>query len=115
MPGGSLYDYLHKNHNVLKLPQLLKFAIDVSRGMEYLHQNNIIHRDLKTANLLMDIHKVRIFIIIDRVQITCLLAPKLYKHEVLLINLIYHFVTFAVWKFGNMIELKQIGQIYDIK
>ncbi|XP_021654048.2 serine/threonine-protein kinase STY8 isoform X2 [Hevea brasiliensis] len=58
MPGGSLYDYLHKNHNLLKLPQLLKFAIDVSRGMEYLHQNNIIHRDLKTANLLMDTHKV---------------------------------------------------------
>ncbi|XP_062101111.1 serine/threonine-protein kinase STY8-like [Humulus lupulus] len=54
MPGGSLYDYLHKNHNVLKLPQLLKFAIDVCRGMEYLHQNDIIHRDLKTANLLMD-------------------------------------------------------------
>ncbi|KAF2291233.1 hypothetical protein GH714_020787 [Hevea brasiliensis] len=58
MPGGSLYDFLHKNHNVLKLPQLLKFAIDVCRGMEYLHQNNIIHRDLKTANLLMDAHKV---------------------------------------------------------
>ncbi|XP_021641213.2 serine/threonine-protein kinase STY8 isoform X2 [Hevea brasiliensis] len=58
MPGGSLYDFLHKNHNLLKLPQLLKFAIDVCRGMEYLHQNNIIHRDLKTANLLMDAHKV---------------------------------------------------------
>ncbi|PSS31724.1 Serine/threonine-protein kinase [Actinidia chinensis var. chinensis] len=54
MPGGNLYEYLHKNHIVLKLPQLLKFAIDVCRGMEYLHQNNIIHRDLKTANLLMD-------------------------------------------------------------
>lgn len=58
MPGGSLYDYLHKNHNVLELSQLLKFSIDVSKGMEYLHQNNIIHRDLKTANLLMDTHKV---------------------------------------------------------
>ena len=58
MPGGSLYDYLHKNHNVLKLPQLLKFAIDVCKGMGYLHQNNIIHRDLKTANLLMDTHNV---------------------------------------------------------
>ncbi|XP_028184990.1 serine/threonine-protein kinase STY46-like isoform X3 [Glycine soja] len=58
MPGGSLYDYVHKNHNVLELSQLLKFAIDVCKGMEYLHQSNIIHRDLKTANLLMDTHNV---------------------------------------------------------
>lgn len=58
MSGGSLYDYLHKNHKVLKLPELLKFAIDVCKGMEYLHQKDIIHRDLKTANLLMDCDKV---------------------------------------------------------
>ncbi|KAF5181116.1 Serine/threonine-protein kinase STY46 [Thalictrum thalictroides] len=58
MPGGSLYDYLHRLHNVLELPLLLKFAIDVCNGMEYLHQNDIIHRDLKTANLLMDTENV---------------------------------------------------------
>ncbi|XP_042492329.1 serine/threonine-protein kinase STY46-like isoform X2 [Macadamia integrifolia] len=58
MPGGSLYDFLHKHQNVLELPLLLRFAIDVCKGMEYLHQNNIIHRDLKTANLLMDMDKV---------------------------------------------------------
>lgn len=58
MPGGNLYNYLHKNCNVLKFSQLLKFAIDICKGMEYLHQNNIIHRDLKTANLLMDTHNV---------------------------------------------------------
>ncbi|XP_061355557.1 serine/threonine-protein kinase STY8-like isoform X1 [Gastrolobium bilobum] len=58
MPGGSLYDYLHKSHNVLELSRLLNIVIDVSKGMEYLHRNNIIHRDLKTANLLMDTHNV---------------------------------------------------------
>ncbi|CAH9112234.1 unnamed protein product [Cuscuta epithymum] len=58
MPGGSLYDYLRKCHTVLKLSQLLRFAIDISEGMEYLHQNNIIHRDLKTLNLLMDAQNV---------------------------------------------------------
>ncbi|GLU16549.1 hypothetical protein SLE2022_329800 [Rubroshorea leprosula] len=58
MSGGSLYDYLHKNHNILTLSELLKFAIDVCKGMEYLHEKNIIHRDLKTANLLMDSNNV---------------------------------------------------------
>ncbi|KAL6226960.1 hypothetical protein ACLB2K_000919 [Fragaria x ananassa] len=58
MSRGSVYDFLHKQKGVFKLPSLLKVAIDVSKGMNYLHQNNIVHRDLKTANLLMDEHEV---------------------------------------------------------
>ncbi|CAK7329436.1 unnamed protein product [Dovyalis caffra] len=58
MSGGSVYDYLHKHRGVFKLPTLLKVAIDVAKGMNYLHQNNIIHRDLKAANLLMDENEV---------------------------------------------------------
>ncbi|XP_075474175.1 serine/threonine-protein kinase STY46-like isoform X2 [Primulina tabacum] len=58
MSGGSVYDYLHKQKGTFKLPSLLKVAVDVSRGMNYLHQNNIIHRDLKAANLLMDENEV---------------------------------------------------------
>lgn len=61
MSGGNLYDFLHKQKNVLELPKLLKFALDVCRGMEYLHQNSIIHRDLKTANLLVDKEHVCIY------------------------------------------------------
>ncbi|CAJ2642886.1 unnamed protein product [Trifolium pratense] len=54
LSGGSIYDLLHKRNTVLTLPPLLKIAIDVSEGMKYLHQNDIIHRDLKSANLLID-------------------------------------------------------------
>ncbi|KAH9693591.1 serine/threonine-protein kinase STY46 [Citrus sinensis] len=59
MSGGSIYDYLHKQKCGLKLPLLLRVAIDVSKGMNYLHRNNIIHRDLKAANLLMNENGVR--------------------------------------------------------
>ncbi|KAI3859427.1 hypothetical protein MKW92_019641 [Papaver armeniacum] len=58
MSGGSIYDFLHKQKGVFKLPSVIRIAIDVSKGMNYLHQNKIIHRDLKAANLLMDENKV---------------------------------------------------------
>ncbi|KAE8654350.1 ACT-like protein tyrosine kinase family protein isoform 2 [Hibiscus syriacus] len=48
-------DFHHEG--VFKLPSLLKVAIDVSKGMNYLHQT-IIHRDLKAPNLLMDENEV---------------------------------------------------------
>ena len=42
----------------LKLNQLLKLSSGVALGMDYLHKVNVIHRDLKTANLLMDENEV---------------------------------------------------------
>ncbi|XP_034931520.1 serine/threonine-protein kinase STY46 isoform X3 [Populus alba] len=54
MSGGSMYDFLRKQKGSLSLQSLLRVAIDVSKGMHCLHQNNIVHRNLKSANLLMD-------------------------------------------------------------
>ncbi|KAI5596645.1 hypothetical protein POPTR_002G015400v4 [Populus trichocarpa] len=54
MSGGSMYDFLHKQKGSLNLQSLLRVAIDVSKGMHCLNQNHIIHRDLKSANILMD-------------------------------------------------------------
>ena len=69
MAKGSLYNFLHKQKGVFKLPSLIKVVVDVSKGMNYLHKNNIIHMDLKTDNLLMDENDVRAF---PELACTCL-------------------------------------------
>ena len=61
MAKGSLYNFLHKQKGVFKFPSLIKVVVDVSKGMNYLHKNNIIHMDLKTVNLLMDEYDVRAY------------------------------------------------------
>eukprot|EP01026_Neomeris_dumetosa_P045569 TRINITY_DN3859_c0_g1_i21.p1 TRINITY_DN3859_c0_g1~~TRINITY_DN3859_c0_g1_i21.p1 ORF type:complete len:563 (-),score=66.47 TRINITY_DN3859_c0_g1_i21:1776-3464(-) len=53
MSGGSLYDHLKQN-GPLNYKQVIKVALDVSYGMDYLHKMGIIHRDLKAANILLD-------------------------------------------------------------
>ena len=54
--GGSLFAALRKRswRSCLSLQDLRQVARDIARGMRYLHACHVIHRDLKSQNLLLD-------------------------------------------------------------
>ncbi|XP_022860362.1 integrin-linked protein kinase 1-like isoform X5 [Olea europaea var. sylvestris] len=56
LPKGDLFAYL-KRKGTIKLTRAIKFALDIARGMNYLHEHKpeaIIHRDLEPSNILLD-------------------------------------------------------------
>ncbi|CAG9321427.1 unnamed protein product [Blepharisma stoltei] len=55
---GSLSHLLHETHEPLSLSQLVGMAVDIARGLLFLHtcKPPIVHRDLKPGNCLVDSH-----------------------------------------------------------
>ncbi|KAL6861759.1 hypothetical protein ACP4OV_017459 [Aristida adscensionis] len=56
LPRGSLFRLIHRPNNQLDERRRLRMALDVARGMNYLHNCTpvVVHRDLKSPNLLVD-------------------------------------------------------------
>jgi len=50
---GSLWDVLHHAALTLNFQQKLLIAVDIAEAMCFLHERGIIHRDLKSGNILV--------------------------------------------------------------
>ena len=50
--GGDLYKYIKKNGKISEM-HTKYFFIKIGKGLYFLHQNNLIHRDLKPQNILL--------------------------------------------------------------
>lgn len=52
MAGGSLSDHIKRN--VLSEPESKEYTRQMLEGVSFLHSNNVIHRDIKGSNVLLD-------------------------------------------------------------
>lgn len=59
-PNGQLFSYLNntKQKTVLRPAKMMDWAKQIAKGMHYLHNNKIIHRDLKSPNILISYNNV---------------------------------------------------------
>jgi serine/threonine protein kinase len=53
VPGGSIASMIEK-FGPLKTSVIRMYAQQILKGLEYLHQKKIMHRDIKGANILVD-------------------------------------------------------------
>lgn len=107
---GDLHQYIKyykSNNKKFSDSELFNYFIQIAQGIKYLHKHNIIHRDIKTANIFIDHNnnlKLGDFGIIKILQnhsmqantqigTPCYMPPELYRYQ-------RYNTKFDIWSLG---------------
>ncbi|HQY22136.1 MAG TPA: protein kinase [Gammaproteobacteria bacterium] len=60
MPKGSLFSVLQDKTQALDWDVRIRIAIDMVSGLAFLHSKSILHRDIKSLNILLDDQKAKL-------------------------------------------------------
>lgn len=51
--SNNMHDVLHNEYISISKSTTFKWALDVAHGLQYCHQNNVLHLDIKPKNILI--------------------------------------------------------------
>eukprot|EP01006_Ploeotia_vitrea_P035574 TRINITY_DN65902_c0_g1_i13.p1 TRINITY_DN65902_c0_g1~~TRINITY_DN65902_c0_g1_i13.p1 ORF type:complete len:239 (-),score=15.74 TRINITY_DN65902_c0_g1_i13:84-800(-) len=54
LAGGSLADILSHARGNIRIGCIVEYTIQILRGLQYLHDNDVLHQDIKPNNILLD-------------------------------------------------------------
>ncbi|XP_042194730.1 serine/threonine-protein kinase Nek8 [Callorhinchus milii] len=57
-PGGTLAEYIQKRNSLLDEDTIMHFFAQILLALHHVHNKLILHRDLKTQNILLDKHQM---------------------------------------------------------
>lgn len=103
----ELYNFIRtKKLDLIKIKSITK---QIAEGLKFLHDNNIIHRDMKSANILLDIDlnvKIADFGLIstaDRKDKTLEVVTLWYRPPELILGDKHYTNAIDIWSFGTII------------
>lgn len=124
--GGDLYKELRSREGVLiDENEVVEWIIQMALGLQYLHQHNILHRDLKTQNVFLSKNKVAKLGDLGIAKVlsttmdmaTTIIGTPYYMSPELFSNMPYNFKS-DVWSYGcccyEMATLHQAFNAQDI-